>query len=924
MKNNVFISYSHKIDKKLARAIHDAFHRLAKPWNKRRALNVFMDETEMSANANLLGHLRAEIMESEFFLLLASPESAASEWVKAEIEFWLKNKPAENIIIALTKGAIVWDSQTADFDWNETTALPFVLKKQFLGIPNFADFRDIRLDENLSLDNLEFKLLVVSLAAKIHHKSVSDLIGYDMIQHRRTMRIRNWGIGILSGLLVLSILTTVWALNQTKIANQQTAYAIEQKKIAEENEEKAISKEKEAIASNLAVQARRVVNDNKDYILGLRLAQAAYNSTPEPVDEAKETLLNIMNEIIVHPMNSVILYENKLELSPNKDVQIRVSPDGKLMGIVSNHNLIEIWDTEKFEIIRGDLTFLAYSIEGFTFSPDNKGYMVFLGHNAYFKGINYQDTLIELGPFRDKNRVYHGNYYSSDKTFLVRNWGGAIVQLTSNGDTATVWNKRPSKYLTRTQAFSNKLNFVVRAYSESGAVIQFPHKTIDLPQIGEVLQIAISNQDQLIATGGYEIKIWNSTNGKFLFDLKGFDGYITSLDFSNDNKRLVASTSERKVYVWDLEKRTQIYFIENFDEFVDFAGFGYSNQSVITKTRGNKIQFWKLEEYNQMIKAKAFLGAGTLAKISEDGNKLIIRSYTSGLSSIYQFDKDKLIFIPSRELTFANGVELSNDSRYAVFTDNSTGLSIFDLDSIKLIKHFKTSENNKECIFSADGKFLFTANGYDGVQKWDWQDEELIMNFLAGKNVDIASIACTPDGAKIIGGSGSGVIYIWDVNSGKLLHQIKKQKSYILDIDVSKEGDYMISGSADHTLVLWDTENFEHIKVLKGHEDQVKCVDFSPDNKWIASGGDDKTVRVWDRNSGTELFTLRQHLESVKSVAFHPNDGNIYSMGFDSNLITWTINADVFNPDNYYQLTREEKIEYNIPEEMVDNLKYYK
>ena len=40
MTCDAFISYSHSADGKLAPAVQDGLQKLAKPWNKRRALRV--------------------------------------------------------------------------------------------------------------------------------------------------------------------------------------------------------------------------------------------------------------------------------------------------------------------------------------------------------------------------------------------------------------------------------------------------------------------------------------------------------------------------------------------------------------------------------------------------------------------------------------------------------------------------------------------------------------------------------------------------------------------------------------------------------------------------------------------------------------------------------------------------------------------
>ena len=51
--------------------------------------------------------IRRAIDVSEFFILLASPKAAQSEWVALEIEHWLTHKPLDRMLIVLTSGSLV-------------------------------------------------------------------------------------------------------------------------------------------------------------------------------------------------------------------------------------------------------------------------------------------------------------------------------------------------------------------------------------------------------------------------------------------------------------------------------------------------------------------------------------------------------------------------------------------------------------------------------------------------------------------------------------------------------------------------------------------------------------------------------------------------------------------------------------------------
>src|SRR4051812_4062904 len=115
MQYDVFISYSYAGDDLLSERVQGGLSRFAKPWWRRRALNVFRDQTVLSANPGLWSSIAEAIDDSRFFLMLASPEAAASPWVTREVEHWRAKRGAEGLLILLTDGEIVWNDNTNDF-----------------------------------------------------------------------------------------------------------------------------------------------------------------------------------------------------------------------------------------------------------------------------------------------------------------------------------------------------------------------------------------------------------------------------------------------------------------------------------------------------------------------------------------------------------------------------------------------------------------------------------------------------------------------------------------------------------------------------------------------------------------------------------------------------------------------------------------
>ncbi|PKP24699.1 MAG: hypothetical protein CVU03_11155 [Bacteroidetes bacterium HGW-Bacteroidetes-2] len=266
MKYHAFISYSHKQDDVLGANLEKALEKFAKPTFKRRALNIFRDANDLSVAADLGEKIKSGLLESEYFIFMASAASAQSKWCQREVAFWTEHKSMDNFLIALTDGEIFYDETTSDFDWSKTTALPKILSKAFAGEPLYTDFRTINTKEEQTLKNINFEGKIVHIAATLHKKSIGDMVGEAVKQHKRTMRLRNAAISVLSVLLIIAIITSFIAVRQ---------------------------KDKALLSTYIAYSQAQF---NQDPTKSLRLAEYAYQFAKRknlPVKDASEQLIKV-------------------------------------------------------------------------------------------------------------------------------------------------------------------------------------------------------------------------------------------------------------------------------------------------------------------------------------------------------------------------------------------------------------------------------------------------------------------------------------------------------------------------------------------------------------------------------------------------------------------------------------------------------
>ena len=192
-----FISYSHATDGRLAPAFQRGLQLLAKPWNSRRALRIFRDETGLSTNPHLWSAIEKAMDESQWFVLLASEDGAQSEWVNKEISHWLATKSVDQILPVVTDGTWEWDPDIGDFV-PESSAVPEALRGALRDEPRHLDMRWARDETDLDMRNSQFRSAVADLAAPMHGVAKDELEGEDIRQHRRARRFARGAMGLVS------------------------------------------------------------------------------------------------------------------------------------------------------------------------------------------------------------------------------------------------------------------------------------------------------------------------------------------------------------------------------------------------------------------------------------------------------------------------------------------------------------------------------------------------------------------------------------------------------------------------------------------------------------------------------------------------------------------------------------------------------
>ena len=159
----------------------------------------------------------------------------------------------------------------------------------------------------------------------------------------------------------------------------------------------------------------------------------------------------------------------------------------------------------------------------------------------------------------------------------------------------------------------------------------------------------------------------------------------------------------------------------------------------------------------------------------------------------------------------------------------------------------------------------------------------------------VDDLVFTPDDRSPITVDQRGTIVAWDVGSG--WPAASWEQAGVWTLAISPDGRLIAGGSTDDNIYVWDLAG-ALVRELKGHSAAVSRLAFNPTcpdsmagcQSALVSGGYDNRVRLWELDSG-DSTVLIGHVNPVTAVAFNPNGRNVMSGSHNGSLIEWNIHT---------------------------------
>jgi WD40 repeat protein len=589
---NAFISYSHAADGTLAPALQSALHRFAKPWYKLRALRVFRDQTNLAVNPALWSSICEALDQSQFFILLASPEAAASPWVAKEAEYWITNNGLSHFLIVLTGGDLRWDRSGNCFAPEVGCALPPNLLRSFAEEPLYLDLRWARGAKRLRLREPRFHEAVLQLASTLRHRPKDELDSADIRFQRHT----RWLAAAASLALLLAVLTAQRQMGVSKQVGQKN------------------------LADTLAARSAKVLADNPDRAREAALL-AIESDRLNPSFESNQALRTAAALLPAGAQS----YPPE-DPSPEERVRdLEFSPDGTKLAVTRDNGSTQLIDVVSRKSLGyfgpDDRPAAQIDVRGDSpgASPDND--------SAVSAAFNSTSSQLASG---SRDGLVHVWAIDGGRELLRIVHGAPVSQI--------AFHPKISQLVTATE------DGHVRIFDVGGAKL-----LADFQCPGKIGAASFSPTGDLVAAlseGG--VSLFDLANRKLLRTMPSGEAPFT-LAFSKDGKRLDAAAGDF-AYVWEvaggrqLLKATHAASSETLipTRWIVSAAISPDGKFMAYAARGDKLaRVWNVDTGRQILELKHDSSVAAVA-FNADGTRLGTGSY-DGTARVWELPSGREI-----------------------------------------------------------------------------------------------------------------------------------------------------------------------------------------------------------------------------------------------------------------------------------------
>ncbi len=395
----------------------------------------------------------------------------------------------------------------------------------------------------------------------------------------------------------------------------------------------------------------------------------------------------------------------------------------------------------------------------------------------------------------------------------------------------------------------------------------------------EGFSCSATSPDGTLAVGDRwgQVHLLDGATGEFLYTFDAHTGWVTTVCFSQDGKRLVSAGADRMVIVYDPAQRIVVKRLLGHRQQVWGLDMSANGERVVSAAgHGDHAFVWSLidAEGSALDRARP-----TYFAVLADG-RILCRPGAGRRSALYDPRTDQFEFpwdeepVRLDQLREVFMIAASSNAEWLVTQDKQGArtVKVWSLKSGDPPHELLPATGAARALFSPDSRYLLLvgSTGSGGavgqvnlLRTEDWSGQLL----FKGRTAAIGGIAFSGNSNYLaFSDTEHRRVLVYDLHSGPT-SILEEQGMNAWSVGLSRTGRWLAVGYTDNRIRIYDFDHQEWVAVLDGHVNSAFSLAFSPDDRTLASSSF-AGLKFWNVATWQEL--LSQEMDAAP-IYFSPD-----------------------------------------------------